>query len=575
MASDDFNEGFDLKKMLKVFKIVKWQYLVLAAIIILGIFLRSYHINYPTIGYHNMKEDHYLSLALNMRESGNLLRTTWYDCSGNLINDYFGNPYDGCSGNWGEHPVAVWTLMMFLGISGWEIWSARLMIILFSVLSVIPIYLIIKRLSNNEYISILSAFVYSVLPLSIFVGRNIQMDAPSYFFSLVTLYFMIKFIDHNKTKDVIIAAVFFTLAAWFKPLSLFVLFGLLFIIPLSKYKHYFTHIKEYKIEIFALLLAVVLYALWPMLISGIVMPAAKEAGQAGITSDWLGKNSWVDTSFSIFTSEYWKNNKMMIFSYISDNYSWTGFWLAMLGFLLFALKYKSRISKFMFGYALGIIIYITLFAFKWNAHMYYQFPFLMFAAAGIANVFFQAGMILKSLLSNETARKIIQFLPLLALLLLIAPFKESTERMFNTQFFGSDVAGTYLNQNTMQGEIFLLERGIQSEVSWTARRFYYSVPDDVEIIKRLEKEKQLTYIAATYSGVATIQQKKSWQYITENYHIAQIGFVQAQDGPQVYHMVLKKGGTFNMTTLENKPARLATTYEYTNGMQIPYYVIEI
>jgi hypothetical protein len=93
------------------------------------------------------------------------------------------------------------------------------------------------------------------------------------------------------------------------------------------------------------------------------------------------------------------------------------------------------------------------------------------------------------------------------------------------------------------------------------------------MIKKLELEKNLKYIAMTYSGVATIQQKKSWQYITENYKIAQVGFVQAQNGPQVYHMILERGGTFNTSSLENKPARLAMTYELTYTT-VPYYIVE-
>jgi len=191
----------------------------------------------------------------------------------------------------------------------------------------------------------------------------------------------------------------------------------------------------------------------------------------------------------------------------------------------------------------------------------------------IANVFFQAGMLLKSFFSNEKVRKIVQLIPLIALLLLIAPFKDSTDRVFNTQFFGSDVAGKYLNAHTTPSEIFLLERGIQSEVSWTARRFYYGVPDDVEVLKKIEKEENLRYIAMTDYGVASIQQKKSWTYITENYHIAQVGFIQTPDGPQVRHMILEKGGNYNLSSLNTKPTQLAETYELTYTT-IPYYIIE-
>ncbi|MDP7157791.1 MAG: hypothetical protein QF922_06170, partial [SAR324 cluster bacterium] len=39
-------------------------YIGLTIILVFGAYLRSYHINYPSIGYHNMKENEYLSMAL-------------------------------------------------------------------------------------------------------------------------------------------------------------------------------------------------------------------------------------------------------------------------------------------------------------------------------------------------------------------------------------------------------------------------------------------------------------------------------------------------------------------------------
>ena len=44
--------------------------IALACIVALGFQLRSYHIDYPSIGYHNMKENEYLSMAVNYHEKG-------------------------------------------------------------------------------------------------------------------------------------------------------------------------------------------------------------------------------------------------------------------------------------------------------------------------------------------------------------------------------------------------------------------------------------------------------------------------------------------------------------------------
>jgi hypothetical protein len=145
-------------------------------------------------------------------------------------------------------------------------------------------------------------------------------------------------------------------------------------------------------------------------------------------------------------------------------------------------------------------------------------------------------------------------------------------QQFNTQFFGQDIAGEYINSHTKPGEIFLLERGIQHQVSWTARRFYYSIPDNVSVLQKVEKEKNLRYIVLTNYGISTAQQKGTWNYIQQNYHIAQAGFIETAQGPQVYHLVLEKGGTFNFTSLNNKQPVLAETYEMSNT-KVPYYVV--
>ena len=62
---------FDWNK-LKTFNFYKnnWHYIVIFFLIIWGYQLRAYHIDYPSIGYHNMKENIYLMQAYHMYEGG-------------------------------------------------------------------------------------------------------------------------------------------------------------------------------------------------------------------------------------------------------------------------------------------------------------------------------------------------------------------------------------------------------------------------------------------------------------------------------------------------------------------------
>lgn len=561
-------DSFDLKKILRSISrwtANNWQYIVLIAIMFLGLYLRTYHIDYPTIGYHNMKEDEFLSFAINMHDSGDYIRTTWFDCSVST-NDYFGDPYERCHFNESETPLPIWLMILFFTIFGWKLWVARMSIILFSVGTIALIYLVVKKVTDKEYLALLSAFFYAVLPLSIFFGRNIQMDSPSLFLGLCTLYFFISWLMERKLSTFIVACIFFVLTAWFKITSLIVLSPLLFMIPYKEISKGFFDKKYWK-EFLILAIAIILSVVWLMFIAGALMPTTTANTMS--SGSFIGKNNWIDLSLSIFTSSYWNNYGPLLKAYASDNYSIRGLWMILLGFALFLMNYKSKISKFMFGYALGIILFIIIFAYKWNAHNYYQFPFLPFAAICLANVIFQAGAMLKSI----TKIKYLQLLPILLIVFLIGPFKGSTMQQFNTQFFGQDVAGEYINQHTQKGEIFLLERHIQGQMSWTAQRFYYSIPDDVEKLKEIETKKGLKYIVLDGYGIQSAQSRGSWDYIQKNYHIAQAGFIQNNQGPQIYHLILERGGEMNFSSLNNKPAKIAKTYEMSTA-EIPYYVVE-
>jgi len=539
-------------------KYVIWISLVL--IIALGIYLRSYHINYPTIGYHNMKEDEFLSFAVNMHDSGDYFRTTWFDCSVST-NDYYGNPYEKCNFNEGETPVSIWSMILFFSIFGWKLWVARLFIILFSIGTIIILYLIVKKLSDKEYLAVLSSLFYAMLPLAVFFGRNIQMDSPSLFLGLCALYFLLLWIDNRKFSTFVWAAAFIILTSFFKITTLVVLAPLIFLLP---YKELIN--KKYWREYIVIAITLILSVSWMVFIAGMLMPYANVSAIG--SGKFIGANNWIDLSFSIFSGKYWTDYGLLLKSYASDNYSMVGLWSILLGFCLFLIKYKSKISKFMIGYAIGIIIYIILFAYKWNAHNYYQFPFLGFAAICLANIIFQFGVII----AKVTKIKYLQFVPLLLIILFIAPFTKSTMQQFNTQFYGQDIAGKYINEHTEKGEIFLLERSIQGQVSWEARRFYYSIPDNVSTLEKIEKEKNLRYIVLTNYGISTVQQKGTWNYIQNNYHIAQAGFIQTGQGSQLYHLVLERGGTFNISQLNSKQPNLAETYELSIA-KVPYYVI--
>ena len=57
-------------------------YAILILFLLLGLYLRIYHLNYPSIGYHNMKENEYLDEAYFFKTDGNWLHKQAFAFSG-------------------------------------------------------------------------------------------------------------------------------------------------------------------------------------------------------------------------------------------------------------------------------------------------------------------------------------------------------------------------------------------------------------------------------------------------------------------------------------------------------------
>ena len=94
--------------------------------------------------------------------------------------------------------------------------AARILIVLLSTLSIYMIYLVAKKLVKNEYIALLSALLFAILPLGVFFGRNIQPESPALFFLLLGTYFYLAWLDNSKTKSAVYSGLAFAVCGLFK-----------------------------------------------------------------------------------------------------------------------------------------------------------------------------------------------------------------------------------------------------------------------------------------------------------------------------------------------------------------------
>src|SRR3989338_400686 len=106
--------------------------LVLAAILMLGFGLRSFNLNFPSIGYHNLNENEYLIAAKEMKRTG--------DYFTNKI--YCRNIFQESADRYRSQPP----LVSYQTILAWKLfdenlWGPRLFNVIFGCLSVLALYL--------------------------------------------------------------------------------------------------------------------------------------------------------------------------------------------------------------------------------------------------------------------------------------------------------------------------------------------------------------------------------------------------------------------------------------------------
>ena len=566
---------------INILKKIKWSYVILSVIILIGFygtfFLpnpmktpgRVYNIDVPSIGYHNMKENEYLSQALNQWNFGDYLRRRMH---------IFG--LDSGPGYFEEYPQMPLLPWMFIGvwtITGVQFWSARLIIILFSVATIPFLYLLVRKLTkDNEYIALTAAFIFSILPLAVFFGRNIQPEAPALFFLVLGLYFYVKWIDDFKTKNIVFSGLALMMCAMFKPTFLIGMIPMLFIFPFSEIIPKFIkegkEKKEFVLERKKLIIQLVSFAacFFPYFIWNWITAAFLNTKE----TLFAGTSSRIDL-FRIFSNTYWAEHWPIIDVYLMENYGIWFLWLALVGFAFMLMKYKTKLSKFCIGYTIALIPYGMIVADYINQHSYYQMPFVPLICICSAYCVYTIGMFIKQLIKIKN----IEYVALIILLFTLPSATASTNISYDTIFIGLDVGASYIKSHSAPYERFFIEGGSQTVgVCYNADRRCAWISNGADL-KMAEQQLNFTtgFIHVSGGGLNNLYQKPEMlEYIEGNYRITQLGLIP-QESASLQYIIVQKGGTSDLNNLTNNnivktQPLLAKTYTTTYG-SIPFYTI--
>ncbi len=565
---------------------VKWRFVILAIILGIGFFGifflpapfntpgRVHNIDSPSIGYHNMKENEYLGEALNQWRDGDYLRRK--------INIEGLDSGPGYFEEYPQPPLLPWMFISIWIVTGVQFWSARLIIILFSVATIPVLYLLVKKLTDEtEYIALMVALIYSILPLAVFFGRNIQPEAPALFFLLLGQYFYVKWIDDFKTNNIVFSGIALMICAMFKPTFLIGIIPLIFIFPFNKIilkgnadgktkEESWKGRKKLVVQMGLFIVCFLPYFIWNWITAEFLN--TKETLLEGTAAR-------VDV-FRIFTSSYWTEYGPSIISYIDTNYAIWFLGLALIGLIFLLLKYRSRLSKFCLGYTIAIIPYGMILADYINQHSYYQMPFVPLVCICSAYCLYSTGMYLK----DKIRIKHIQYIPLVVLLFTLPAVAEFTNAQYDTIYFGMDVGAKYLNSHMAPEDRFFVEGGPQSfGVCYNADRRCAEVTS-LSDLKMAEQNLNFTagFIEAADGGLDKLKQKPElFDYIQKNYRVTQYGFVPRERNGSMYYylqyIIVQKGGSCDLNSLaennlQNSMPYLSKTYIISNGSVSLYTV---
>lgn len=162
----------------------------------LGVIVRTYDIRQPLIDSWRHQEAETAMVAENFYLHGfNLLRpqVNWRSPANGSIPLMAGEDQAGYAGT--EFPLVPFLAAVSYLLVGVAEWPGRLLSVGFFALSLPFFYLVERRILRTRSAAMIATAVFSLMPLSIFMGREFMPDMASLCLSLIGLYFFIDAVE--------------------------------------------------------------------------------------------------------------------------------------------------------------------------------------------------------------------------------------------------------------------------------------------------------------------------------------------------------------------------------------------
>ncbi len=498
---------------------------VLSAILIIGFLMRSYHLDFPSIGYHNMKENEVLSIAHEMDRTQDF----------RVTRVYFFNAFDRNPGviSYEKVPLVPYQILLAWNLFGENLWAPRLINIIFGVASIALMYFLSCILFGEPVIALWAALLLAIMPLGVFFSRNLQPESPAFFFMLLGNLLYVWFIrsrvpdaqphspvHHGGVPELLLGGLSFV-TAWF-------------------------YQGNFLIGIVPCLICMPYTALWrerskfPGFLAALLFPWALMLICAGFFRDKVAASLKEASLFlDVFSPAYWHQYGRVFSWYIAgENFTWFYALLAVCGMVLALFKGKGMLNRYITGWIAAIAVYLLLYSSSLTQNSFMQMPFLALICVAPAYTV---------LFVRDEARRLAKrdfIIPLVILATGISamPVYGSLTRMFGTVYLGADTAGESLREFTKPEErIFLLTYPQGNAVARYAQR-YAGWPADIDDFKKKEQEFGVRFVCIFPGEFMEGLRKDNaavFDYLQNNYHVKEIGL--AENLQKMGYLILEKG----------------------------------
>ncbi|MBU0536481.1 MAG: glycosyltransferase family 39 protein, partial [Nanoarchaeota archaeon] len=384
-----------------------------------------------------------------------------------------------------------------------------------------------------------SAFVMSITPLLVFFSHNVQLINPGLFFMLVSAYLYILWAKqgtkHNTHRNLIYSSLFFASAVLTKYTFAVIAIPFAFAIPFSRIKETFISMK-YNWKPFAIsgaLLSTIM--IWFVYSNYFI--SLKTSGASAVSSKLINLSA-------LLSSQWW----VILKSYTADNYTLIGFWMALLGIVVFLFISRNKLNfenRFILAYAVAALCFIFIMSDKLQGHSYHQYPIAPIVIFFISYLIIVVGSTSERL-TNIPYLKFVVII--IAAIFLLLPSLESKDRQFDTQFFGLDIAGDYIQEHSQPDERVMYSNGQTYGLLWHADRKGYGSITDSSTLKKLEDDLNFRWIFIYAWDFPILNNPDTGVYISENYNLKQVGIVNQIP----VYFLFEKGGKFNISQINEQ-----------------------